>query len=362
MCARGLLPAGRRAAAAGADDMATRQSRAHISFHPGPVPAGMTTQVKEEQIFALVPVSAIDAFLSFLFVLNEHMYLSPCSKLSCALYYSFHRFQYSVSSGASPSSSLRTPLPVRRSWPSTPSHSLCARSRESFIPLRSKVRICGSSSSSSCILPVHDAILSLSLTSRSALSNQKYRELYEIFQDVGLMTGDVTINPSASCIVMTTEILRSMLYRGSEIMREVSWVIFDEIHYMRDRVRPSVSVTPFVSGTVSLPLYVSVCLCMRVSGLCTSCNAHRNAEWCGKRRSFCCHRGFASCSFPRPFPTRRSSPIGSQSCTIRSAVATSSFVRLPGCSVGSLLQPCHVVFTDRRPVPLQHYVFPAGTA
>lgn len=39
-----------------------------------------------------------------------------------------------------------------------------------------------------------------------ALSNQKYRELYEEFQDVGLMTGDVTINPSASALVMTTEV------------------------------------------------------------------------------------------------------------------------------------------------------------
>lgn len=70
-----------------------------------------------------------------------------------------------------------------------------------------------------------------------ALSNQKYRELNEEFGDVGLMTGDVTINPSASCLVMTTEILRNMLYRGSEVMREVQWVIFDEIHYMRDKER-----------------------------------------------------------------------------------------------------------------------------
>lgn len=68
-----------------------------------------------------------------------------------------------------------------------------------------------------------------------ALSNQKYRELSEEFQDVGLMTGDVTLNPEASCIVMTTEILRSMLYKGSEMMREVGWVVFDEIHYMRDK-------------------------------------------------------------------------------------------------------------------------------
>lgn len=70
-----------------------------------------------------------------------------------------------------------------------------------------------------------------------ALSNQKYRELQEEFSDVGLMTGDVTINPSATCLVMTTEILRSMLYRGSEVMREVGWVVFDEVHYMRDKER-----------------------------------------------------------------------------------------------------------------------------
>jgi ATP-dependent RNA helicase DOB1 len=70
-----------------------------------------------------------------------------------------------------------------------------------------------------------------------ALSNQKYRELADEFKDVGLMTGDTTINPSSSCLVMTTEILRSMLYRGSEVMREVAWVIFDEVHYMRDKER-----------------------------------------------------------------------------------------------------------------------------
>ncbi len=70
-----------------------------------------------------------------------------------------------------------------------------------------------------------------------ALSNQKFRELKSEFEDVGLMTGDVTINPSASCLVMTTEILRNMLYKGSEVIKEVQWVIFDEIHYMRDKDR-----------------------------------------------------------------------------------------------------------------------------
>ena len=59
------------------------------------------------------------------------------------------------------------------------------------------------------------------LVVKCGIGLQKYRQLYEEFQDVGLMTGDVTINPNASCLVMTTEILRSMLYKGSEIVREV---------------------------------------------------------------------------------------------------------------------------------------------
>jgi superfamily II RNA helicase len=58
-----------------------------------------------------------------------------------------------------------------------------------------------------------------------ALSNQKFRDLQEEFSDVGLMTGDITINPEATVLVMTTEILRSMLYRGSELMRQVAWYV-----------------------------------------------------------------------------------------------------------------------------------------
>jgi len=54
---------------------------------------------------------------------------------------------------------------------------------------------------------------------------------------MGLMTGDVTVNPEATCLVMTTEILRSMLYRGADELREVSWVVFDEVHYLRDKER-----------------------------------------------------------------------------------------------------------------------------
>lgn len=68
-----------------------------------------------------------------------------------------------------------------------------------------------------------------------ALSNQKFRDFRNIFDDVGILTGDVQINPEASCLIMTTEILRSMLYRGADIIRDVEFVIFDEVHYVNDQ-------------------------------------------------------------------------------------------------------------------------------
>ncbi|GLE00066.1 hypothetical protein PINS_up008793 [Pythium insidiosum] len=72
-----------------------------------------------------------------------------------------------------------------------------------------------------------------------ALSNQKYRDFRAKFgaNNVGLITGDVSLNPEASCLVMTTEILRSMLYRGADVIRDIEWVIFDEIHYINDSER-----------------------------------------------------------------------------------------------------------------------------
>ncbi|KAH8922563.1 antiviral helicase [Atractiella rhizophila] len=132
-----------------------------------------------------------------------------------------------------------------------------------------------------------------------ALSNQKFRDLGDVFGDVGLMTGDVTINEKASCLVMTTEILRSMLYRGSEIMREVSWVIFDEIHYMRDLERGVVWEETLILLSHSVR-YVFLSA--------TIPNAFQFASWIAATHS----------------------------------------------------QPCHVVYTDYRPTPLQHYIFTAG--
>ncbi len=69
-----------------------------------------------------------------------------------------------------------------------------------------------------------------------ALSNQKYRDFKQTFgaASVGILTGDVQINPEANCLIMTTEILRSMLYKGADLIRDVEFVIFDEVHYVND--------------------------------------------------------------------------------------------------------------------------------
>mmetsp|Transcript_24712 Transcript_24712/g.36895 ORF Transcript_24712/g.36895 Transcript_24712/m.36895 type:complete len:901 (+) Transcript_24712:1150-3852(+) len=114
------------------------------------------------------------------------------------------------------------------------------------------------------------------------------------------MTGDITINPGAICIVMTTEILRSMLYRGSELMREVAWVVYDEVHYMRDKERGVV----WEESIILLPHKVRF-----VFLSATIPNAKQFVQWIAKIHH----------------------------------------------------QVCHVVYTNYRPTPLQHYIFAAGS-
>ncbi|XP_011160176.2 helicase SKI2W [Solenopsis invicta] len=70
-----------------------------------------------------------------------------------------------------------------------------------------------------------------------ALSNQKYREFKRKFESVGLLTGDLQINQTASCLIMTTEILQSMLYCASDVLRDLEFVIFDEVHYINNEDR-----------------------------------------------------------------------------------------------------------------------------
>ncbi len=75
-----------------------------------------------------------------------------------------------------------------------------------------------------------------------ALSNQKFRDLGEKFgvPNVGLLTGDVSINASAPIVVMTTEVLRNMLYVGSNSLTRLGFVVMDEVHYLGDRFRGAV--------------------------------------------------------------------------------------------------------------------------
>ncbi|KAF2312608.1 hypothetical protein GH714_035213 [Hevea brasiliensis] len=83
------------------------------------------------------------------------------------------------------------------------------------------------------------------------ISNQKYRDFCGKF-DVGLLTGDISLRPESSCLIMTTEILRSMLYRGADIMR----VIFDEVHYVNDAERGVV----WEEVIIMLPRHVNIVL------------------------------------------------------------------------------------------------------
>ncbi|MGY4542661.1 ATP-dependent RNA helicase HelY [Arthrobacter sp. UYNi723] len=75
-----------------------------------------------------------------------------------------------------------------------------------------------------------------------ALSNQKFTELSEKYgaENVGLLTGDTSINGDAPVVVMTTEVLRNMLYADSDTLDDLGFVVMDEVHYLADRFRGAV--------------------------------------------------------------------------------------------------------------------------
>jgi ATP-dependent RNA helicase HelY len=105
-----------------------------------------------------------------------------------------------------------------------------------------------------------------------ALSNQKYADLVERYGSdaVGLLTGDTSINGNAQVVVMTTEVLRNMLYAGSSTVDDLAYVVMDEIHYLADRFRGAV----WEEVILHLPEFV------RLVGLsATVSNAEEFGEW-----------------------------------------------------------------------------------
>lgn len=108
-----------------------------------------------------------------------------------------------------------------------------------------------------------------------ALSNQKFRDFKEVFDDVGILTGDVQINPEANCLIMTTEILRSMLYRGADLIRDVEFVIFDEVHYVNDQDRGVV----WEEVIIMLPDHIKLILLSA-----TVPNTYEFANWVGRTK------------------------------------------------------------------------------
>src|SRR5215468_2754234 len=105
-----------------------------------------------------------------------------------------------------------------------------------------------------------------------ALSNQKYNDLIERHgaENVGLLTGDNAINGDAPVVVMTTEVLRNMLYAGSPALAGLSYVVMDEVHYLADRFRGAV----WEEVIIHLPASVTL-----VSLSATVSNAEEFADW-----------------------------------------------------------------------------------
>ena len=125
--------------------------------------------------------------------------------------------------------------------------------------------------------------LSLSTDSRAfyttpikALSNQKFADFQKRYGEerVGLLTGDTSINPDAPIIVMTTEVLRNMIYMGADLST-LSHVVLDEVHYLADRFRGPV----WEEVLIHLPQHTRV-----VALSATVSNAEEFGEWIGQVR------------------------------------------------------------------------------
>lgn len=110
-----------------------------------------------------------------------------------------------------------------------------------------------------------------------ALSNQKYGELCASYgsENVGLLTGDISLNGEAPIVVMTTEVLRNMLYAGASTLEGLGFVVLDEVHYLADKFRGPV----WEEVIIHLPASVQT-----VSLSATVSNAEEFGDWLGEVR------------------------------------------------------------------------------
>lgn len=112
-----------------------------------------------------------------------------------------------------------------------------------------------------------------------ALSNQKYLELCDLFgaANVGLATGDTSVNSGAPVVVMTTEVARNMIYAGAPL-RDLGVVILDEVHYLADKMRGPV----WEEVIIHLPAHVAI-----IALSATVSNAEEFGAWIREVRSTC---------------------------------------------------------------------------
>ncbi len=110
-----------------------------------------------------------------------------------------------------------------------------------------------------------------------ALSNQKFHDLVERYgpEKVGLLTGDSSVNGEAPIVVMTTEVLRNMMYAGSSTLHGLGFVVMDEVHYLADRFRGAV----WEEVIIHLPEDVQV-----ISLSATVSNAEEFGDWLAEVR------------------------------------------------------------------------------
>lgn len=108
-----------------------------------------------------------------------------------------------------------------------------------------------------------------------ALSNQKYHDFKQKYKDVGIVTGDVQVNPTAKCLVMTTEILRNLVYRNGDLLRDTEFVVFDEVHYINDSERGVV----WEECIIMLPKHISFIMLSA-----TIPNSLEFSEWVGRTK------------------------------------------------------------------------------